>query len=57
MKKEVNIEIPSVPNFISVGSDRLSITEFSDEELREIGKLWTEKLIERSKEITKSHNF
>lgn len=45
MEKKLSVEIPRTPNFIRVGSQVISIDGFSEEELREIGKEWTEKLI------------
>lgn len=54
--KELPVEIPRVPNFIRIKlcskhTDRekdpvlLGIEDFTDEELREIGKEWTETLV------------
>lgn len=46
---------PSVPNFISVriGNSKevvaVPVKDFSEEELREIGKRWTEDLVAKSR--------
>ena len=52
MKKEIEVFIPSVPNFIQVGKGAtpLGIEMFTEAELRQIGKDWTEKLVEVAKE-------
>jgi len=51
MDKNFKIICPSTPNFIRVvgveGS--ISISDFSEEELREIGQEWTEELVRRAK--------
>lgn len=49
------VRIPSVPNFI-LGSDgeyKYSIKDFSDNELKVIGRLWIEALIDRKNELNK----
>lgn len=45
MEKKVAVVIPMTPSFIKVGNESISIKKFTDDELREIGKEWTEKLI------------
>ena len=57
MEKKIKIQIPSVPNFILTDNPeiKLSLEEFSDGELTEIGVEWTKKLIERAKYIRKPH--
>ncbi len=45
MKKEIEISLPSIPNFLKVGEVVLDISDFSDDELQQIGKEWTEKMI------------
>jgi hypothetical protein len=52
MKKKlmamVEIKLPSVPNFIlCANGDKLPVTDFSEEELTEVGKEWTEALIHK----------
>ena len=54
MKIEKEVTIPSVPNFIKVGNESYGIEEFSNVELREIGKEWTQKLVERAEERAKN---
>jgi hypothetical protein len=49
MEKKVAVKIPMVPNFIKVGDKPTSIEKFTDDELKEIGKEWTIKLIETAK--------
>lgn len=50
---DVEIQVPQIPNFISViiyGVHKsLPINEFTEKELSDLGKLWTDKLIEQSK--------
>jgi len=61
MEKKMKFTTPKVPNFIIVenthakeGEFSVSVAEFSDEEIYEIGVEWTNKLLERAKEIRKS---
>lgn len=54
MKKEIKVEIPSTPNFIKVGEVVVSIEDFTDEELKELGKEWTEDLLKKAQ---KKRNF
>jgi len=45
---ELNIKIPSVPNFIMPENKNhasIPISDFSNEQLEDIGREWTEKLI------------
>ncbi len=52
-KKTIRIKVPGVPNFIMAEGDveKLSIADFTEDELQSIGDAWTQKLIERAKEI------
>lgn len=45
MEKKLAVVIPMVPNFITVGRETFPISDFTERELREIGKEWIEKLI------------
>ncbi len=55
MKKNISIttRIPLTPNFIQTGSGNdngiLPISDFTEEELREIAAEWTEELIKKAK--------
>lgn len=49
--KSVPIEIPQIPNFIKVGNSSYPIGSFTRKELEEIGRAWTDKLIEKAKPI------
>ena len=53
MKKEIGIKIPTVPNFIGYETEvyitGMPIASFTEKELRQIGKEWTEKLVEKGK--------
>lgn len=49
LEKKFTITIPSVPNFIKVGEQSLSIADFSEAELRAIGRAWTEDLLKAGK--------
>ncbi len=43
------IEVPRVPNYLIIDEhNKLSIADIQPGELRRIGELWTEKLIERA---------
>lgn len=56
MKKllKVEIEVPMVPNFLRYGERKtLPVSAFTEAELREIGKLWTEALVKNAKKKTK----
>lgn len=44
------VEIPKPPNFLRTPSATLPVSAFPDHELRRIGELWTEQLIERAAE-------
>jgi len=57
----MEFEIPTVPNFIRTISNPLSpeskvfhICELSDQDLGEIGRLWTQNLLERAADVRKS---
>lgn len=53
MKINIGIEIPLRPNFIRTNLGMLPISDFSEKELRNIGKDWTKLLIEkRSKRLS-----
>ena len=58
LKKEVDIEIPSLPNFIRTSDQHfrsvISISEFSEEELQKIGEEWTCALIKKAKKKIKN---
>lgn len=49
MKIQVEVNIPTTPNYIRVGGKLKPITDFTDSELREIGKEWTQALVEKSR--------
>ena len=52
MKKEMPIQLPTIPNFIRVGLGEglcLPINDFSELELKEIAERWTEELIKKSR--------
>jgi hypothetical protein len=50
------VSLPRVPNFLmlegcATPDAKISIGSLSDDELREIGRLWTEALIQRAAEM------
>ncbi len=45
MKKKVEVTLPTTPNFIKVGNGYISVLDFTEKELKEIGRKWTEELI------------
>lgn len=49
MDKKMKVAIPMTPNFIRVGDNFISIKEFDENELIEIGREWTKELIKKSK--------
>ena len=49
MKKELTVHLPIVPNFIKVGTEDVPVADFTEAELKEIGKEWTVKLLEKAK--------
>lgn len=53
VQKEIILNVPRVPNFILTDDDSIkySISDFTDEELRMIGKSWTVNLLNRANEI------
>ena len=47
-----SVNVPRVPNFLIIDEHhKLSIGDVPDEDLRRIGEVWTEKLIERAVEV------
>lgn len=50
-KKKMAVVIPLTPSFLKVGEQYVSIGEFTEDELREIGKEWTENLIKKANKI------
>ena len=55
LTKTFHITVPSVPNFITVGPEKMSIAEFSEEELKAIGAEWTTALIKAARSKRKEH--
>ncbi len=49
VKTYAEVEIPSVPSFLRVGNNTVSITAIEEKDLRKIRKLWTDKLVKKSK--------
>ena len=46
----VKIQCPSVPNFVRDENDRVfPVSSLTDDEIRQLGKEWTARLIERAK--------
>jgi len=59
LTKRMSVELPTMPNFLKVSETfgengikdhTVSVIEFTDQQLREIGKNWTEALVEHAKE-------
>jgi len=51
MKKEIELKIPSLPNFIfDIRGAQYAIHELSEKELRGIGAEWTEALVVKAKQ-------
>lgn len=53
---KTKIKIPMVPNYVFSEEKNVqySVSEFTDEQLKEIGRQWTENLIKRAKEQRKN---
>ena len=52
MLKNIEIEIPLTPNFIRTKNGySMPIKNFTDNELKKVGKLWTQKLIENAHKL------
>lgn len=49
LDNRTTVDIPSVPNFIRCGDNTESISRFTTEELRMIGKEWTEELVVKAR--------
>ncbi len=50
----MNVEIPKVPYYINAGNIKLEVSDFSIEELKELGQEWINKLISvRANQIAK----
>ena len=47
---KIKIQCPNVPNFVRDENDRVfPVSSLTDDEIRQLGKEWTERLIERAK--------
>lgn len=57
MAKIINVttevQIPQVPNYLHSAAGLLPIEDIAEDGLREIGKMWTEELIEHAKKRRK----
>lgn len=51
IRPTLRVKTPSVPNFLRTaeGDDAIPVSIVSEEDLREIGAAWTEKLVERGR--------
>lgn len=51
----VILRVPTVPNYISVcdSQEKIHVKSFSDKQLREIGKAWTNELIANARRDVK----
>lgn len=55
IKVTVAVECPRVPNFLKMGREvAIDIKEFSDDELREIGRQWTIELLKAAHQRRKN---
>lgn len=51
IKVTAEVEVPKVPNFLRMSDGQtLPVSAAREDSLRELGRLWTEALIERAKE-------
>lgn len=59
LDNRTTVEVPLTPNFIKCGDNTEPISRFTSEELRKIGKEWTDALVvkarERRNELLKGH--
>lgn len=51
MEIKVKVQTPSTPNFITVGKETISIKNFTEEQLREIGAEWVEALVTKAEQL------
>lgn len=49
--KNIPIEIPLTPNFIKVRETYYPIQDFTEDELEDVGELWTKELIKKAKTL------
>lgn len=55
MEKRFKIKIPALPNFLLTERDEpIPVADFTEEELREVGGEWVEKLVKKSKKTIES---
>lgn len=45
LKIAVSVETPSLPNFVKVGGASVDVADLSDNDLRGLGREWTEALL------------
>lgn len=45
------VQIPTVPNFLIYDGGKLSVADVPKEDLKKIGEVWTESLIENAETI------
>ena len=50
MQRVQNVSIPLIPNYIIVDTRPVHISNFTEDELKEIAAEWTKNLIEKSKQ-------
>lgn len=51
MDIKVKVQTPLTPNFIIVGKETISIKNFTEEQLREIGAEWVEALVTKAERL------
>lgn len=57
MEKKLEVVTPMVPNFVRVGPTMLCISEFTDKEIEQLGKMWVEDLLKRKYAIIVSRLY
>lgn len=45
------VKIPKVPNFLLYDGGKLPLDAVSEDELRKVGEAWTERLLDRRREM------
>ena len=55
--KNLPVIVPSIPNFIRVANQTYPISDFTEEELQDIGEEWTRQFIIKAKKKQGKHLY
>ena len=48
LTKKIEMKVPNTPNFIQVGENWIPVQNFTDKELKEIGRQWLINLLNKA---------